>query len=963
MSEPPPQISIVLTSYNYARFLPRAIASAQAQQLPSLEIVIVDNASTDKSWELIETEASHDRRIRAFRNEANVGLIENHNRGLASARGERVLFLSADDYLLPGHLERVCAVHQRHPEVDVVFASYFKVDEDDRLLGHFGHVGHLRGSYYGGRNEFADLLTHDCYACLPTSLLRREYVLAAGGFDPAINAFDYDVYLRMAREGYVMAFLDEPGVCIRVHSAAASGEERYVATGKQLLEHLYLMERHLTDEAQPLIAGREHGLARLLGAKVNNLHAYPEVAAQVMPTAQPRIDKLTAHLNASLAKTSGTPLPAQPRVSVIVPCGDDLQSVLDLLSMLQTQEYPNFEVIVVCDTTVDVRPVVCDRTGALSIKLLRHTAPRPFAAACNDAIRLADGDILVYGESGATWPAHHLASIVKHFAAQYIDAVVVRVDVALSRDNRVVTNSVGFLGATLAQTSGLVGEAVPLCALAHRRSAVDRLGGFDERLPYLCEFEFVRRILGTGTVGFDDTNAVSLRRQLDTPHPALQDPNGYLNTLRSIYTSRPMSAPLQLQVNAHLTRLQAAIPQAVATADVGGLLGFWAIVRGTESTTPQSVQRSDRPRVLMIDDRVPYRELGRGYPRARDIIEILRESTHVTFYPLLTPVDEPPLQSGIPNIRILYGYGTAMLAPTLDELLSETDILWVSRPHNMERVRKALGGTIPSNRRWKLVYDAEAIYAHRDITKAALSGKPLDAVTQTELIARETALLHGCDLIFAVSHRDREAIAESCGCPVEVLSFCLSASPTSTPFAQREGLLFVGTIEPGSPNEDALGWFSAEVLPLLRKYDPGIPIRHAGVMTSRVLQAEVGSAVEFLGVVTDLREEYERSRVFIAPTRYAAGLPQKVYEAAANGVPIVATSLIAEQLGWTNGRQLLVADTPQEWLGAIVRVYEDAHTWELLREGALEAVRREVSPQAFAARLHEVVRIGECGRP
>ena len=94
-----------------------------------------------------------------------------------------------------------------------------------------------------------------------------------------------------------------------------------------------------------------------------------------------------------------------------------------------------------------------------------------------------------------------------------------------------------------------------------------------------------------------------------------------------------------------------------------------------------------------------------------------------------------------------------------------------------------------------------------------------------------------------------------------------------------------------------------------------------------------------------------RARVFVAPTRYAAGIPHKVHQAAALGVPVVATSLLARQLGWRNGEHLLVADTPDEFAKAVTRLHGNAQLWANIRAGALGRVAQDCDPSVFAAAL------------
>jgi glycosyltransferase involved in cell wall biosynthesis len=95
--------------------------------------------------------------------------------------------------------------------------------------------------------------------------------------------------------------------------------------------------------------------------------------------------------------------------------------------------------------------------------------------------------------------------------------------------------------------------------------------------------------------------------------------------------------------------------------------------------------------------------------------------------------------------------------------------------------------------------------------------------------------------------------------------------------------------------------------------------------------------------------------VFVAPTRYSAGISLKVIEAAARGVPIVCTPLVAAQLGWASGEELLTAEDPVGLAHAIGSLYANPETWLRLREAALKRVAREHSFPGFRSTLQRVL--------
>jgi glycosyltransferase involved in cell wall biosynthesis len=145
-------------------------------------------------------------------------------------------------------------------------------------------------------------------------------------------------------------------------------------------------------------------------------------------------------------------------------------------------------------------------------------------------------------------------------------------------------------------------------------------------------------------------------------------------------------------------------------------------------------------------------------------------------------------------------------------------------------------------------------------------------------------------------------------------------------------------------------WFVREVLPRLRRrLDTRLTV--VGVRPPAELAAP---GIERLERVDDLAPLYDRARVFIAPIRFGAGLPYKLHHAAAHGLPVVCTSLLANQLGWRD--ELLIADEPDAFAERCVALHEDPSLWARLRQAALARVERDCSPRAFEENLLEALR-------
>ncbi len=379
---------------------------------------------------------------------------------------------------------------------------------------------------------------------------------------------------------------------------------------------------------------------------------------------------------------------------------------------------------------------------------------------------------------------------------------------------------------------------------------------------------------------------------------------------------------------------------------------------------PQNVLRAREltpviGRVLFIDDQLPDARLGSGLPRTLHILRTLAGMGYgITFFPLQMTAYLPEVAQELQRLGVEVLYHPTGQKLDFEEFLrvrgDHYPLIVVSRPHNMQEIGARLRRSAP---RAKIIYDAEAIYARRKILMSELfQGRTLTPAEQDKLVRTEVDLTRHADLVLAVSRQEADQFVKFGVDQVAVLGHAIEPAPTPAGFAERRDLLFVGGILGSpSPNEDAVLYFVREVFPRVRKE---LACRLQIVGTNRVRSVWDLAAEDILveGRVDDLTPVYDRSRVFVAPTRYAAGIPLKVIEAAAHGVPAVVTPLIREQLDWEEDREVLVGHDPEDFARKIVALYTDPDLFARVREQALDRVRKENGPQAFAAELERIFR-------
>ncbi|MGK7899783.1 MAG: glycosyltransferase, partial [Xenococcus sp. (in: cyanobacteria)] len=377
-----------------------------------------------------------------------------------------------------------------------------------------------------------------------------------------------------------------------------------------------------------------------------------------------------------------------------------------------------------------------------------------------------------------------------------------------------------------------------------------------------------------------------------------------------------------------------------------------------------SARKGEKPRILFIDDRIPHPYLGSGYTRSSKMLQIMNNlSCLITFYPTDLSYSEnwQDTYQDIPRtVEIAKDWGLQKLEDFLRSRPNFYDLVFVSRPHNMNHLNYILEQeNILHNT--KIIYDAEALYCLREFALHRLRGKPLSKEEQQAKIQEELQIATNSDLIISVSAAEQQKFLDHGYSAVEILGHSLQTVPTPNSFAKRQSILFVGAIyELESPNADSILWFSRKIFPLIQeKLGAEINFFVVGNNTVPELNKKIAKlnnpGIKMLGRVDNLLQLYNRSRLFIAPTRFAAGIPHKIHEAAAYGLPVVTTPAIANQLTWQNEQELLTANKPQNFANQCIRLYQDEKLWYRLRDNALKQIEQQCSPEYFQTKLQQIL--------
>jgi len=373
------------------------------------------------------------------------------------------------------------------------------------------------------------------------------------------------------------------------------------------------------------------------------------------------------------------------------------------------------------------------------------------------------------------------------------------------------------------------------------------------------------------------------------------------------------------------------------------------VMAARDAQTPQ--------RILVIDDRVPHFDRGSGDPRMAQLLTELGElwpRVRVTLFAAdSTNVEryaEPLLACGIE---------VAHSGPDGDAWFEQRcfhySIAIVSRPQNAEYFDGVLRRTQPQALR---VFDIEALSSRRLELAAGFADDDAERAKLSSEASRMRSLedraIRSADALFCVSDDERLLIESAAPkTPAFVLPVYVEPDGLPVPFGDRQDLIFFGGFlaGPGSPNEDALQYLAAEVLPRIREELPGVVLRVVGADPTPAVRALHSEGIEIVGFVENPADYLRRARVHVNPVRYGAGIKIKLVETMAAGLPFVTTAVGAEGLCLGEFERDLIADDPAGLAQRTCSLYRDQARWEQAQDAVVEVARTHFDRSSFRRTL------------
>ncbi|PKM06015.1 MAG: hypothetical protein CVV14_14210 [Gammaproteobacteria bacterium HGW-Gammaproteobacteria-4] len=633
------------------------------------------------------------------------------------------------------------------------------------------------------------------------------------------------------------------------------------------------------------------------------------------------------------------PCAKDPVASIIIPAYNHIEHTLACLAALAVDsEQVPFEIIVVDDHSSDDTPI---RLAAIrGLHLLRNASNLGFIGACNAGAQQARGRYLVFLNNDTRPRPGWLDALIGTFAqlpdAGLVGAKLIYPDGRLQEAGGIVFSdgsgwNYGRFQNPADPRYNFVRE-VDYCsgaAIAIAAEVFASLNGFDSYYApaYYEDTDLAMRIRRLGKKVYYQPKAEVVH---DEGVTSGTDPSRGIKAYQVENQARFVARWRQTLQRSH------ALP-------------------GSEPA--RAADRGRLRQVLIIDACTPTPDRDSGSLRMLNLMRLLLARGCAVSFLAENPAHGGRYTEAMQQLGVEAWWHPWLTNPAqwMSEHGRRFDTVIVSRHYVASAYLPLLRQFAP---RAQILFDTVDLHYLREQREAELSGDAAQARAATTTRERELRLVRDTDITLVVSPFEQALLQrEVPGARVEVLSNVHHVVGCRQPYAQRNGLLFVGGFR-HPPNVDAANWLAQQIFPRVREALPDIVLHLIGgdaPESVRTLGELPG--VRFHGHVPDIEPYLDGCRIALAPLRYGAGVKGKVNLSMAHGQPVVATPCAAEGMSLRDGHDVLIADQPQAFADAIIRLYQDRTLWDTLSQYGLENVRQHYS---FEAAGEALARILDC---
>ena len=954
-----PKVSIIIPNKDKVSVLKKCVDSIlEKSTYKNYEIIIVENNSIEKGTFDYYGIISKSEDIRVVTGNEAFNFSALNNLGVKNATGEFLVFLNNDTEVITSNWIENMLEHAQRKDIGAVGAKLYypdgRIQHAGVVLGLMEVAGHHHYRFpkdadgYMGRLKLTQNLSAVTGACM---MMRKEVFNKVDGFDEGYSyAYnDIDLCMKLRGKGYLIIFT--PYVELYHHESLSRGNDDTPEKRARVLGEVRLFRQKWGDALEKgdpyynpnltlerddfgLRIERKHSIGVEIPTEVKGDHnnGTLNLRTAIQQSAEVKLKLFLAAPESNLE----FPKFKETGISIIIVTYNKAWHTYKCLESLKANADVPYEIIIVDNASHDETGELLRRLRGA--KIMWNTANYGFVKACNQGSKMVSGRYILFLNNDTEVLPNSLSKMVA----------------TIENDDKC-----GAVGARLILPDGKLQEAGDIIwrdgtALGYGRHD----DPFKPEYSYLREVDYcsgacllVRADLFIEMGGFDERYAPAYYEEADFCLSLRRRGNKVLyqpavNVIHYEFGSSSFDNGIELMQENQIK-----------------FVNKWKdVLKEHYPNRPENIlfarDKSSSCRILAIDDRIPALFLGAGYPRAYNMLLFLADLGYkVTFFPMLYQQILKPTTEYLENlgIEIFYHDGTSRL--DIGEFLNKRqdyyDIILISRPHNAKEAIEILKEKCPKA---AIIYDAEALFSAREIMKRKLEGINISEKEQQKMINEEISLLKHADVIVTVSEEEKETIVRNgANNNVMVWGHSTEIKSTKNTFSERQGILFVGGfIDPGSPNADSILYFAEKIYPIVRNR-LGVKLFVVGSIHPDIRKELNSPSIIVTGHVDDLMEYYEKSRVFIVPTRYAAGIPLKLQEAMSYGLPSVITPLIGKQIRLTHRKEVLIGGSAEEFAENVILLYEDEMLWNQLRDEGFRHIKKECNPQKLRKDLSEIV--------
>ncbi|MEO6872695.1 MAG: glycosyltransferase [Chthoniobacterales bacterium] len=692
---------------------------------------------------------------------------------------------------------------------------------------------------------------------------------------------------------------------------------------------------HLDNNVAKYHAWRQsHPEVESLSAEIEALRTYESFPAAVVPAPSARAETNKVPI------VTKPPAPTEPtvfamhqevEVSIIIPVFNQIDYTLSCLAAVQQHSgLVPYEVIVVDDCSNDATVEALPQISGLTY--LRSDQNQGFIASCNRGAAAARGQYLVFlnNDTNVTdgWLTALRATFDYEPNAGLVGSKLVYPDGRLQEAGGIIwRDGSGWnrgKSKDASDPSYNFMREVDYCSGASimiPRSLFLQLGGFDSKYTpaYYEDVDLAFKVFAVG------------RKVLYQPHSRVihyEGVTGGTDTLTGVKRHQEINR----------TRFAATWASVLFGKPENGDLTLW------DSISPT------RKRILVVDHHLPMTDRDAGSVRMFHIVNILHELGHkVSFLPD-NLADIPPYGDELRKrgIEVIHHPYFKSIKSYLEKHGPSLDVVILSRCDTARKHIADLHQLAPQS--W-IIFDTVDLHHLRLDREAKLTKDPVIEANAAEKQRQEFELIDDSNETWVVSQYERQLLeAKRPQSLIEIVPTIVDVPGSQTPFALRHDFLFIGSFQ-HSPNADAVLYFAQEVFPNVLSRLPGIRFYVIGDKAPPSVVALASENIVITGLQPDVRPFFESVRLSVAPLRFGAGVKGKINQSMGFGVPVVATSLAVEGMSLTDGVDIVLADSSEDFAQAVIKLYQDADLWEKLSQNGLRTTVNLYSPEAVRKQL------------